>query len=157
MRKTITTEEPETPSEEAVGPMVSSSDESCSDKNAGHVRLIVGVLCPLVLVLFVVVGVVCYRKKRDHFDLGMVYESHQDLVHEKEDEEPKYTMLQLRGTAKKTTTFDNIHFTNADSSVHMPLATSDRVDHFSETEDDDLCFADEVGFGDDVPIIENMI
>ena len=38
-----------------------------------------------------------HRKKRDHFDLGMVYESHQDLVHEKEDEEPKYTMLQLRG------------------------------------------------------------
>ena len=42
-------------------PMDSSSDESSSDKNAGHVRLIVGVLCPLVLVLFVVVGVVCYR------------------------------------------------------------------------------------------------
>ena len=93
----------------------------------------------------------------------MVYESQRDVVHEKDDEKEmgtKYIMAPLHGN-KKPTTFENINFTNADSTVHIPLAPtehSELIDDFSGSDrsSEDLCF-DDVGFDDDVPIIDNMV
>ena len=64
--------------EEVVGPSVQEPDDiydaSSSDEEAsvGDMKLVVGILCPAVIVLFVVMGVLCYRRKKNHFDLRYV-------------------------------------------------------------------------------------
>ena len=71
-------EEKEKEEEEVVGPSVQEPDDiydaSSSDEEAsvGDMKLVVGILCPAVIVLLAVMGVLCYRRKKNHFDLRYV-------------------------------------------------------------------------------------
>lgn len=126
---------------------------STSEQKSNNIHIIVTVVCVAGLLVFVVFGVICFRRKRNQFDLSMVYESQRDVVHEKDDEvdvETKYIIA----PNKKTKTFENINFSNVDGSVRIPLnATTELIDDYSGSDrsSDDVCFED------DAPIMQNMV
>jgi len=127
-----------------------------SEGGTTTVYIIVGVLCLIGTLSFIIFGVVCLRKKRRQFgNLSMVYEPQRDMVHEKDEKEEKdeKDINKYIIPPKKGSGFENVNFKNTHGAVHIAVNMEDDMtdEMLSDNSSEDICFDDRA------PIMSNML